>query len=153
MASAGVKLIMKAVRIGAARSVVGTYSAVDAAAPEDLQKTPVPRQQSGGPALDRYAVDFCEWCSDFAEHPMCCRKCHGKACTARAAGQSGCLRSDTIPKGDEFYCPDCSAGTHKVSQSFFFNTYSHRDPDSIGGMPTIMAELTQKSSGLSHWLL
>ena len=117
-------LIRQAVKIGAARSVVGTYGPVDAMAPEDVPKAAIPQQQiGGGPALDRFAVDFCEWCNDFAEHPMACSKCHHKACTARAAGQSGCLRSDTIPKGEVFTCPDCSDGGHHVSRSvvFFYN--------------------------------
>ena len=68
-------LIRKAVKIGVARSVVGTYGAVDAMALEDVQKATIPQQQiGGGPALDRFAVDFCEWCNDFAEHPMACSK-------------------------------------------------------------------------------
>lgn len=115
-------LILSATKIGLARSVVGTYGAVDATAPDNVQKeASIPRQQSGGgPALDRFAVDFCEWCNDFAVHPMDCSKCHHKACTAQAAGQSGCLRSDTIRKGEVFCCPDCSEGGHHVSQTVVF---------------------------------
>jgi hypothetical protein len=108
--------IRKAVKIGVARSVIGTYGAVDAMASEDVQKATIPRQQiGGGPALDHFAINFCKWCNDFAEHPIACSKCHHKICTAQAARQSGCLHSDTIPKGEVFTCPDCSDSSHHVS--------------------------------------
>jgi hypothetical protein len=117
------QLILKGAKIGAARSVVGTYSEVDARTPDAVQKeAPIPRQQSAGPALDRFAVDFCEWCNDFAEHPLICHKCHHKVCTARTSGHSGCVRSDTLPKGEQFFCPDCSDGRHHVSRSVVFFT-------------------------------
>jgi len=117
------QLIMKGANICAAHSVIGTYGAVDTTAPEAIQKAPIPQQQSGGPALDHFAVDFCEWCNNFAEHPLICRKCHHKVCTACTSRHSGCVHSDTIPKGEEFFCSDSSDGHHHVSQSIVFLHY------------------------------